>query len=429
MKKIISKLTVLTAALFICGCQSPTPNIVPPGDGETGGTGKLTVKLERNGEYSISSKADIAIDENKFLIQVVNPSGVVVLSKNYGDLDPVEGIPAGLGYTVKATYGSDVDAAFDSPYYYGESKLDVLPDIINTVLVESKVANMKVTVDVSDKFKTFYGTDYEIFVRNESYVKDGDPQLVFAPSETRSGYLKPGKIIVKVRGRQTIKTFEIPNGKAADHHVITVDLTSTANMSTYITIDHTLNNVDSEIIVPSDDETLGNGGVEDPGFGGEDTPGEGGGDGEDTDLTPKLTGDGFDIDQTLILKLGTDIIIENNVAVCVTPVKAIITAPGKVEELIVTIVSDELAPLLPPLFGGPSFDIANPTEAQRANLEAFTILKPGEIVKGVKEYTFDVTNFMGLLGTNNGQPHNFQIQLKDSFGQIINKTLSVQITE
>ena len=73
------------------------------------------------------------------------------------------------------------------------------------------------------------------------------------------------------------------------------------------------------------------------------------------------------------------------------------------------------------------FDLANPASEELAQtLIGFGLLSKDKKIKGSTETTFDVSQFMPLLGGfENPGPHKFILTVKDSAGNNLSKTLTV----
>ncbi len=121
--------------------------------------------LEERGEGLLRFNFDYDLDaelvtkaENSslvFKIDIVDMKKDVIV-KHWEDHRDIENgqttLRAGQ-YKVVATCGSDVAAAFDAPYYYGEDVIDVVVGQEATANIVCTLANVKVTVSVSDSVK------------------------------------------------------------------------------------------------------------------------------------------------------------------------------------------------------------------------------------------------------------------------------------
>ena len=131
-------------------------------------------------------------------------------------------------------------------------------------------------------------------------------------------------------------------------------------------------------------------------------------DDDDDDNDPvTIEGRGFNIDQTF------NVTNKDNTAEVIVNIA---TEKG-IENLIVKIESPVLK----------EFDLANPASEELAQtLIGFGLLSKDKKIKGSTETTFDVSQFMPLLGGfENPGPHKFILTVKDSAGNNLSKTLTV----
>lgn len=427
MKNIFFKFILsLAVCMVFVGCEAPNDGAldssIDNGSNIGKGIGKISIKLGAIPDFASRSEEEPDPDKeapliplDDFYICIYDDAGVIKIKGLYGNLDPVLGLPIGTDYKITAEAGVNSIAAFDSPYYYGESIFEVVEDLVNTVAIEAKVANTKVTIKMTDEFRAEYGTDWGITIRNEYYHADGDPELVYnSTNEEDEGWMRPSTLLVRVRARTVIKTYQVESVTAAQHYIFSLVLAESGKINLYFVLDNSLNDIDKPIDVPTDDETLGNGGIELP-----DYPGGGDPDPE-LPAAPSIKGDGFNIDETLTIDKAQEI----------PPVIGVINAPGLIKEFHVTINSSPgINAMLPTLFGGNSFDMANPTTLQKTSLISLGLLQDGVPIKGATSAVLDVTLFMGLLDGNSGLAHEFAIRIVDNEDQTIGKTLSVIIIE
>lgn len=88
-------------------------------------------------------------------------------------------------YYVTAHSDNDLAAAFNNPYYYGESALfDIVPAGQQSVSVNCQLANTMVTIVYSDQVKENFD-DYSVTVAS------AEGSLTYVKDETRPGYFRP----------------------------------------------------------------------------------------------------------------------------------------------------------------------------------------------------------------------------------------------
>lgn len=93
-------------------------------------------------------------------------------------------------YYVTAHSDNDLAAAFNNPYYYGESALfDIVSAGQQTVSVNCQLANTMVTIVYADQVKENFD-DYSVTVASAA------GSLTYAKDETRPGYFRPLPLII-----------------------------------------------------------------------------------------------------------------------------------------------------------------------------------------------------------------------------------------
>lgn len=405
---------LLAMSMMIIACGK-TPSDIKPGPVPDKDQGQLSLSIGKSGSFEIVMSSDMQraadIDITNFKVEIYDLANQLVKSWDQASKMPeLQNLNVGT-YKIVA-YNTDLKpVAFENPYFYGEKTFEIAVGKVTPVDLTCKLSNMMVSIQYSENFLSFYGDDYKVIIENDSYIVPGDPQLIFMPGDIRPGYTKvaPFKITIKAGGKTQVRAIETV--RAQDHHVVFVDIKPIGNASVLITIDKTTNNNDIGIIVPGDDEDLGNGGKPKP-----DNPTE--------ETLPTIKGVGFNIKNALIISTTTD--IENGV--CVKPVKAIVSAKDKIQNLIVRIDSPDLGPeLLNPMFGGDSFDLANLEDGVRVGLIELGLIKESDVINGSDSFTFDVTGFMTLLPENTIH-HKFHITLIDYKGQKEEVVLSINRT-
>ena len=142
---------------------------------------------------------------------------------------------------------------------------------------------------------------------------------------------------------------------------------------------------------------------------------------DDDDNDPvTIEGRGFNIDQTF------NVTNKDNTAEVIVNIA---TEKG-IENLIVKIESPVLTEDVLNAVNLPKeFDLANPASEELAQtFIGFGLLSKDKKIKGSTETTFDVSQFMPLLGGfENPGPHKFIFTVKDSAGNNLSKTLTVNM--
>lgn len=165
-------------------------------------------------------------------------------------------------YYVEAHSNNNLPAAFENPYYYGESEIFTISSNINqSVQVNCTLANAMVSVQYSENI-TGHFSEYS------TTVSSALGSLLFSKIETRIGYFQPGPLdilvelsYVKPDGSVTSKTLSgnIPGALANRHYEIHVDASIDQGMATFqILMDESV--VQVEVIEISDESSNQQGG-------------------------------------------------------------------------------------------------------------------------------------------------------------------------
>ena len=151
MKQICSMILVACVAILL-SCQDDSRSV--------SSVGYLRLSVAESGQLNTR-----AYDPKIMHVEVQAEDGEII--KQTDDLDEWEGevfeLPVG-DYRIIA-YSKDYQGvpAFNSPYYHGDTTVQVKAATETTAKVNCKIANVKVTVNYSEEFKTtFAGRD--IFV-------------------------------------------------------------------------------------------------------------------------------------------------------------------------------------------------------------------------------------------------------------------------
>lgn len=352
-------------------------------------------------------------------------------------------IPSGKYKLEAASLETDPLAAWEMPYYYGIKDFTVKISELTRLDVICKLANAKVTVDYDQDFLAKV-TDPMVKVymdySNPATAEKQFADLVYPVGETRAGYFQvpgDGILYVKVTGIRKVdgkplgegegQTFKITGVAATQWHKIQIKYEQTGQLSANIKMDYTTIDSEHQVEIP-DGEGVIDGGSNNENW--EEEPGDQPGGGLDI-VGADFNGSPFNLSEQLTVSVANKNII--NVR---------FDAPKGIEQLYVTIESDDLAPLLPVLglAVGEAFDIANPPAGPDAPAwvemfanEEIGILDPAVPIKGKKIHTFSVGGLMGLLGSvadlAHPKVHKFHLKMVDAAGKVKEATLAVYLTE
>lgn len=240
MKKILS-LCLLAISITACEPDDPSPQ-------EEFGFISLSINLSVSIEES-NGRVDGAVPLEEFKVVVKQEDGIVFAEYNRYDQVPAEiELPVGT-YKVIAFSDNDVAAAFENPYYYGESSLfTVDKEETVAVSVTAELSNMKVTVTYSDNVVNGFDS-YSTTVENTT----GDV-LTFTETETRAGYFAVDPLTIvaslfytKLDGEEVSiqYTGAITDPQPKTHYRINIDaLLQNGTAAIDVTLDESVNVVD-----------------------------------------------------------------------------------------------------------------------------------------------------------------------------------------
>lgn len=161
--------------------------------------GYLGVSLDSDSSEDILTKADA--DELVFSVDVLNASGNTVASReDHRTITKDDPIKLQVGtYTVAASSGENLNAAFDNPYYEGKSdSFRINPNKTTSVNLTCTLANTIVSVEFPGDFSKF--TDYEVAVTNgkgDKLVFSNKPQAgskLEAPLDAKAYFAVTGTL-------------------------------------------------------------------------------------------------------------------------------------------------------------------------------------------------------------------------------------------
>ena len=397
MKKFLRTISIFMVTALMFSCDKTAPDT----GANKGEEGKGKIQLRLSTDDNMIVKSGVASD-----LQVIikDSTGKEVFIFNKASEIP-EIIELDVAtYTVEATSGVMLPVAWDTPHYYGVTEFTVDPYNVTAINVVSDIDNAKISMKYTERFKTYFGSDFSITLVTDGNAND---PLVFSSTEVRSAFVKPTRTELRFESTKIpgfIKVLDVIKPK--DHHIITYDIKETGESSLSVTINSETNDINMDIDIPTSGEDLGNGG---------ELP-DGGGTSPVTKVT--IVGDGFDIDQPIVLATGTT-----------QTVSVTIEAEAGIKNLIVDICSPELSEeILNSTIGAKRFDMADLNPTLTTNLIDLGLLGDGDVVKGAKSFKFDIIPFVALLSPND-ITHDFVLELTDANGNSVTKTLSLKRVE
>jgi hypothetical protein len=216
--KLILCLIAFGTLLLSCRKDDDEPNVVK---------GSLTVNVGLFISVNeVENKLKSVQGVEDFMVIICNNSGQVIQTfDRASDMPPEIELDPGQ-YYVAAHSNNDLGAAFENPYYYGESDLfSIIPGGQLSVTVNCELANSMVTIVYSEQVRTNY-TDYTTTVSSSA------GSLIFTAQETRPGYFHPLPLTISVlltwqKGDGSIETKtlsgNIPDPRPRKNYEIHID--------------------------------------------------------------------------------------------------------------------------------------------------------------------------------------------------------------
>ena len=239
--KQIGNIILIACAAILFGCQEDSNSL--------NNVGYLRLAVSESGQFNTR-----AYDPKIMHVKIQSEDGEIVKQTN--DLDEWDGevfeLPVG-NYGIIA-YSNDYkgEPAFNSPYYYGDTTVQVKANTETSAKVDCKIANVKVTVNYSEDFKTaFAGRDIFVTVGSadeKSSLKTmrfeyGSDAALYLPSDC--GPLKATLNVSKADGSgdyyTLAETERLAEPKANDHFILNYQMGDTTQGDFTVTVDPTTN--------------------------------------------------------------------------------------------------------------------------------------------------------------------------------------------
>ncbi|MBD5385031.1 DUF4493 domain-containing protein [bacterium] len=424
----------LAAAALLTGCAKEDPFVDPVYDGPTGTlmTRCLAPTLSNPEGIEADTRAAVpSTDDFKVVIarKSVNtyagtPGSV---EYKYSDMPEVLTLPAD-DYKVYAYHGDNKPAAWDEPYYYGESTFGIEANKITDDVepIVAKLANIRVTIVFHPSLLSAMNDEGKV------EVKVGDEGVMtFTPSESRSAYFRyvnqsqtlAATFTGTVDGSPVVQTKTHDNVAPGNHYRITfrmrgIDDDKPGNIDGNITVDASVEKVDMNHTVDGEPEEI----LEDdwrPTQGGGEGPGTGPEDPNPPVDTPPVIKAGTPTDKTMVpVDLDKVNEVEDN-TYCVLDITS--TADSGIQEFEVQIDSEKLSPEeLAGVGLAAKLDLVNPGSLEGA----LSGLGFPVNVGGMKNVSFNITGFLPMLNALGEGTHNFILTVTDANGTTV-KTLTL----
>lgn len=376
---------------------------------------KLSKAATDNGEGTDNSPVNVSA----FQVEINNSEGVYKEFGSYSELQAAGKIELPVGkYTVKAHTPGDIQPKMSSPYYYGETALEIVKDVEKTATVNCKMKNTKIQLVYGETFATVFKS-WSITVSDGSSniltydQTNPNPSAVYwliadNVSEITVhivAFLQDGTKITEDRSITKPEDAESDYWAGSDALTITMEPgkpnPSGVTIDIKVEVSFTDSEVTEEIPVEPDDD---NGGTTEPG------------EGEDADA-PTLSGEYLNKTADFDIQEGTDNF---------PSVEIKMDVPAGIQSIVVKATTDNES--LGPILGGMGFtsgvDLVD-TDVPALKLALGENIPHG----GDKDYTFSVNGMISAALAANLGTHTFEVKVTDLNGKSASGTLTFNITD
>lgn len=444
MKKIINIFFAAALALGAVSCSQESP--FDAGEKGNGYGRVLTSSLAVQLKGEQTRAANDTPDVKDFTVEFFNVSNLdtPVESYKYSEMPEIVTLPAGVKYKVVARYGENPEAAWNAPYYYGESTdFDVVVDKIvdNIDPITCRLSNVKVSINFDRSLVDVMSPDSKVNVKVGTsgelpFTIDTKDYGYFAYVEGSNTLIATftgtvdGDPTTEIKSYTDVKpgvhysiTFRMHSPNASGTGTITTpeEGNSGINIEAAVTISDISGEIDlgddifEEIILDDESERPTEGSDDNPNT--PDNPSQGDdpnqGDEPSVPDTPSTGGPKVTAEEPIDLNAW-------NVAVdglhCVLNVHSDTGITG----FSVTIDSETLTEeMLTEVGLAGKFDLINPADDDLAESLTGLGLPIKDEVKDQNDVKFDVSEFMGLLGLKGAGNHRFILTVSDASGTTI----------
>ena len=232
MKKIGKKAGVfaLGSILLMTSCANEAPFGT-----SSEADGKINLNLLTDANVLQGTRADnvspYVPNVAEFTIKLKSTDGTYSNSwKSLDAFNSEEGFPMG-SYVISASFGDPDTEGFTSPYFYGESKVNVAKGKESSVDITATLANAMLSIRYSEEFSKFF-PGYSA----TSTTKGHDP-VVFVQNESRPAYIAIGESSIKLtltntaNKTVTINPTTITNIEPQKHYTLTFGVDGNTNVA------------------------------------------------------------------------------------------------------------------------------------------------------------------------------------------------------
>ena len=423
MKNTLYIIPMLAVGMLAVGCSKDDPF----GSGDAKGEGSVLKEAldvtKAGGDIMFTKAADATdVDIDNFQVSFLKDGQTPALrTYKYGEMPDVVTLPA-ASYKVLATYGEDRDAAWENPYYVGESAdFDVIANEITSYIdpVVCELKNVKVTIAFDASLKALMSEDSYVEVK----VGKTTP-LNYTLTETEAGkagyfkYQAENSLVATFYGTVdggkvcATKSYDNVNGGCWYKLTFTLhtgDPDGSGSVDGGISVDATVTteDVNADVTV-GEDEPMDD--SDRPTWGDDPT------NPDDPDVKP--VPDFVAVSPGLVFDTPWNVTAETE-----CKFKVVSKAEGGISAMTCDIISDDLnADELGRMGLKVPIDLVN-TPADQADILAGLNFPTN--VGGRKDVELDMTSFMGMMAIFGDHRHEFKISVTDANGTVT-KSLILQ---
>lgn len=260
MKTLIYNLLIGASLLSATGCVSDDPFNKGIGQGKLKTT-SMSVDI-KNRENLVRGAE--SVDVSDFRVDFINQeTGEVAKSYKYSEMPEIVALPEG-SYKALAEYGDNPDAAWEAPYYLGNSvTFDIKKDQITSDVdpVECNLSNIRMSITLDDPS---FGSDVKVTVN-----VGNNGTIEFTPATNgKSAYFKKveGSVTIAatfsgtVDGNYVYETKTYDNADAGNHYKINFSVHSAGEepgfISDDIVVDAKIQEIDENYCVDQETDYL-----------------------------------------------------------------------------------------------------------------------------------------------------------------------------
>lgn len=373
---------------------------------------KLSKAATDNGEGTDNSP----VNESSFQVEINNSEGVYKEFGSYSELQAAGKIELPVGkYTVKAHTPGDIQPKMSSPYYYGETALEIVKDVEKTATVNCKMKNTKIQLVYGETFATVFKSwsitvsdgSSNILTYDQSNPNPSAVYWLIADNVSEitvriEAYLQDGTKITEDRSITKPEDAESDYWAGSDALTITMEPGKPNPSGVTIDIKVEVSFTDSEVteeipVEPGDDN---------------DNPGGG----EEADA-PTLSGEYLNKTADFDIQEGTDNF---------PSVEIKMDVPVGIQSIVVKATTDNES--LGQILGGMGF--TSGVDLVDTDVPALKLALGENIPQGGdKDYKFSVNGMISAALAANLGTHTFEVKVTDLNGKSASGTLTFNITD